>query len=48
MGQFLVNSIFVSVTSTALMVLNCAMAGYAFARIKFPGRESCSTPISRR
>ena len=21
------------------MVLNCAMAGYAFARIKFPGRE---------
>jgi len=39
MGQFLVNSIFVSVTSTVLMVLTCAMAGYAFARIKFPGRE---------
>ena len=39
MGQFLVNSIFVSVVSTVLMVLNCAMAGYAFARIKFPGRE---------
>src|SRR5690349_8528715 len=39
MGQFLVNSIFVSVTSTVLMVLSCAMAGYAFARIKFPGRE---------
>lgn len=39
MGQFLVNSIFVSVTSTVLMVLNCAMAGYAFARIKFPGRD---------
>jgi multiple sugar transport system permease protein len=39
MGQFLVNSIFVSVASTVLMVLNCAMAGYAFARIKFPGRE---------
>jgi multiple sugar transport system permease protein len=39
MGQFLVNSIFVSVTSTAIMVLTCAMAGYAFARIKFPGRE---------
>lgn len=39
MGQFLFNSVFVSVTSTALMVLNCAMAGYAFARIKFPGRE---------
>ncbi len=39
MGRFLVNSILVSVTSTAIMVLNCAMAGYAFARIKFPGRE---------
>jgi multiple sugar transport system permease protein len=39
MGQFLVNSVFVSVTSTILMVLFCAMAGYAFARIKFPGRE---------
>lgn len=39
MGQFLINSIFVSATSTVLMVLNCAMAGYAFARIKFPGRE---------
>ena len=39
MGQFLLNSIVVSVISTAIMVLNCAMAGYAFARIKFPGRE---------
>lgn len=39
MGQFLLNSILVSVISTAIMVLNCAMAGYAFARIKFPGRE---------
>lgn len=39
MGQFLFNSALVSVTSTALMVLNCAMAGYAFARIRFPGRE---------
>lgn len=39
MAQFLINSIFVSVVSTVIMVLNCAMAGYAFARIKFPGRE---------
>jgi multiple sugar transport system permease protein len=37
--QFLINSIFVAVTSTALMVLFCAMSGYAFARITFPGRE---------
>jgi multiple sugar transport system permease protein len=39
MGQFLINSIFVSVTSTVLMVLFCAMSGYAFARISFKGRE---------
>ncbi|MBN9344867.1 MAG: carbohydrate ABC transporter permease [Devosia sp.] len=39
MAQFLLNSVFVSVTSTVIMVLTCAMAGYAFARIKFPGRE---------
>lgn len=39
MAQFLLNSVFVSVTSTVLMVLTCAMAGYAFARIRFPGRE---------
>ena len=38
-GQFLFNSIFVSVTSTALMVLFCAMSGYAFARIRFRGSE---------
>ncbi len=37
MGQFLVNSIFVSVTSTVAMVLISAMAGYAFARIPFRG-----------
>ena len=36
---FLINSVFVAVTSTALMVLFCAMSGYAFARITFPGRE---------
>ena len=39
MGTFLVNSVLVSVISTALMVLNCAMAGYVFARIAFPGRQ---------
>jgi multiple sugar transport system permease protein len=38
-GQFLFNSIFVSVTSTALMVLFCAMSGYAFARIRFRGSQ---------
>lgn len=38
-GQFLINSIFVSVVSTAMMVLFCAMSGYAFARIEFRGRS---------
>ena len=38
MGRFLLNSLVVSLASTTLMVLNCAMAGYAFARIPFRGR----------
>ncbi|MBB4051550.1 multiple sugar transport system permease protein [Devosia subaequoris] len=38
MGRFLLNSLLVSLASTVLMVLNCAMAGYAFARIPFRGR----------
>lgn len=38
MGRFLLNSLMVSLASTVLMVLNCAMAGYAFARIPFRGR----------
>ena len=38
MARFLLNSLFVALASTTLMVLNCAMAGYAFARIPFRGR----------
>ena len=38
MGRFLLNSLFVAFASTTLMVLTCAMAGYAFARIPFRGR----------
>lgn len=38
MGRFLLNSLFVAFASTTLMVLSCAMAGYAFARIPFRGR----------
>lgn len=38
MGRFLLNSLFVAFASTILMVLTCAMAGYAFARIPFRGR----------
>jgi ABC-type glycerol-3-phosphate transport system permease component len=37
-GQFYFNSILTSVLSTAGQVVTSAFAGYAFARIKFPGR----------
>jgi ABC-type glycerol-3-phosphate transport system permease component len=37
-GQFYFNSIFTGVLSTAGQVVTSAFAGYAFARIKFPGR----------
>ncbi len=39
MGRFFLNSIFVALTSTFFQVFICAMAGYAFARIEFKGRE---------
>ena len=39
MGQFLKNSVFVSLITTFFQVLLCSMAGYAFARIEFKGRE---------
>lgn len=39
MGQFIANSVIVALVNTALLVLFAAMSGYAFARIKFKGRE---------
>lgn len=39
LGKFLFNSVFVSVVTTLAQVLFCAMAGYAFSKIKFWGRE---------
>jgi multiple sugar transport system permease protein len=38
-GQFYVNSIFVAVTTTALVLITSSMAAYSFARIKYPGRD---------
>jgi ABC-type glycerol-3-phosphate transport system permease component len=35
----LMNSAWVSLASTALTVLTCGLAGYAFARHRFPGKE---------
>lgn len=37
--RFLLNSIIVSVSTTLLQLLFCAMAAYIFAKIKFSGRE---------
>jgi len=37
---YFLNSAFVAITSTIFCVLFSAMAAYAFARFKFPGREA--------
>ncbi len=39
MVRFFMNSIFIALVSTFFQVLICAMAGYAFAKIEFKGRE---------
>ena len=40
LGRWFVNSFIVTVLTTAVTVLFCAMAGYAFAKIDFPGRKA--------
>ncbi|WP_372983727.1 carbohydrate ABC transporter permease [Microbacterium sp.] len=39
MPRWFLNSAVVSILTTAVTVIFCAMAGYAFARIAFPGRR---------
>jgi multiple sugar transport system permease protein len=39
-GRFLVNGLIVAVGGTLLTVATCLMAGYAFARLHFRGRDS--------
>lgn len=39
-GRYLFNSIFISVCVTAGEVLTSALAAYAFARLRFPGRDA--------
>jgi len=39
-GRYYVNSIFVAVTVTACQVFTAALAGYVFARVRFPGRDA--------
>ncbi len=38
-GKFFINSIFVSLSVTFLEVLTSSLAAYAFARLRFPGRD---------
>lgn len=39
-GRFFLNSVIVSVSVTAITVVVSSLAGYAFARLKFPGRDA--------
>lgn len=38
-AQFAVNSVFITVTATGFGVLAASLAGFAFARLRFPGRD---------
>jgi multiple sugar transport system permease protein len=39
-GRFFFNSVFISVSVTLITVVVSCLSGYAFARLKFPGREA--------
>lgn len=39
-ARFFLNSLFVAVAVTALQLVTCSMAAYAFARLRFRGREA--------
>jgi len=39
-GLYFLNSLFVAVVTTALIVVVAAMLAYAFARLQFPGKET--------
>lgn len=39
LGRWFFNSVFVACATTALVVLVASMAGYAYARLEFPGRD---------
>lgn len=38
-SRFFLNSMIVSVSTTASVIITSSMAGYAFARLRFPGRD---------
>jgi multiple sugar transport system permease protein len=39
-ARFFLNSLFVALSVTALQLLTCSLAAYAFARLRFPGRDA--------
>ena len=39
-GRFFLNSLFISTSVTVITVVVSCLSGYAFARLKFPGREA--------
>lgn len=39
-GRFFINSLIISVSVTAITVVVSSLSGYAFARLKFPGRDA--------
>jgi len=39
-GHFILNSLFVAIIATTLVLITSSLAAYAFARLKFPGRDS--------
>lgn len=39
-GKYVLNTLFIAVVVTASTLILCAMAGYGFGRISFPGRET--------
>ncbi len=39
-GHFLLNSLFVALTGTILVMITSSLAAYAFARLKFAGRDT--------
>lgn len=39
LGRYLMNSLTIAASGTAVQLVICALAGYAFAQLRFPGRE---------
>ena len=46
-GRFFLNSAFVAASVTAIVLVVSSLSGYAFARLRFPGRERPVHRLSR-